>query len=98
MVVVLNLIQEDFTMSNPTQNPSDFSQFLDSQDDFDRLMAQSKALLTALLSDDSYKDLDATVIGNLLWLIDDRLSGVRAANNQIVTYANLQLNSQKVAL
>ena len=84
-------------MPNPTQVTPVSRDYLDAQDDFHRLISQSKALLFALSCNDNHKDLGDEIMSDSLWLLIDRLRDVEAAHNQIVDQANLFINQREVA-
>jgi hypothetical protein len=82
-MVVVPKLTGDFTMPNNTQNPS--IDILDIQNDFDRYMAQTRAVLASLISDNNFEHLNPEHTSSALWLVLDRLEDLSTANQAIVT-------------
>jgi hypothetical protein len=81
-VAVLNLLQEDSIMYNHAKNPS--IDILGIQNDFDHYMAQTRAVLASLISDNNFENLNPEHTSSALWLVLDRLEDLNTANQAIV--------------
>lgn len=55
--------------------------FLEAQDDFDRLLSQTKALLLAVTANDNFEYLNKHTVANSLWLALDRLDDLEASSD-----------------
>ena len=75
--------------SNPTEQqrekPAFFStpSVLDIQDDFHKMLSQTKALVTFMLCNDNMEGINRETINNLLWLVQDRLDDMEASYNKL---------------
>ncbi|NKC16399.1 MAG: hypothetical protein GKR94_30585 [Gammaproteobacteria bacterium] len=58
--------------------------FIDVQDDFNRLLAQTQSLLIALTANDNFKSLKKDSLADALWLVMDRLDDIGKAYQQTV--------------
>ena len=63
------------------------SGFLDAQDNFTRLLAQTQALATITCADDHFAGMGERTLGNILWLIGDRIDDMGKAYGEVVKQA-----------
>ena len=61
------------------------SDFLAIQDDFDRLLSQTKAILYALTTNGDIDVLDKDIITDALWLVQDRLDDMARTYQKTVS-------------
>ena len=59
------------------------SQLHDLQDDFDRVMNQTKALASILMPDDESSRPSTAIVASAMWLLSDRLNDIEAACDKI---------------
>ncbi|MDF1644884.1 MAG: hypothetical protein P1U80_11945 [Pseudomonadales bacterium] len=55
------------------------SQFLQAQDNFNRLLAQTKALAVVLMPEDESSTYSVEITANAIWLLTDRLKDIESA-------------------
>ena len=68
--------------------PNTYShQLLELQDDFNRVMCQTKALTSILMPDDQNSRPSTEVVAGGLWLLSDRLSDIEAVYDKIIKLA-----------
>ena len=60
------------------------SQLHDLQDDFDRVMNQTKALASILMPDDESSRPSTAIVASAMWLLSDRLSDIEAVYDKII--------------
>jgi hypothetical protein len=63
------------------------SSLLQAQDNFDRLLVQTQALVTITCSDGHFANMGERTLGNILWLIDDRIGDMGKAYEEVVKQA-----------
>ncbi len=63
----------------------DASRLLDIQDDLDRLLSQTGALVNTLIANDHFTRLDKTSLSELLWLVSERMRDIAVANTKLRT-------------
>ncbi len=58
--------------------------FIQAQDDFNRLLSQTKALLLVLTANDNFMHIDKQEVANALWLAMDRVNDLGEAYRRTV--------------
>ena len=53
--------------------------YVDAQDNFDRLLSQTKALVLMITANDNFMSIDKREVANALWLVMDRLDDIGEA-------------------
>ncbi|WNO60893.1 hypothetical protein [Rheinheimera sp. MMS21-TC3] len=56
---------------------------IDHIDNFDKLICQSRAVVSALIVDDALTSLTPATISNLLWIIGDRLDEMKQLHHKM---------------
>ena len=68
--------------------PNTYShQLIELQDDFNRVMCQTKALASILMPDDESSRPSTEVVASGMWLLSDRLSDIEAVYEKIIKLA-----------